>query len=35
VDGAVLTDRLTTLGVSLEDEHGHVVAQVGRGDPLV
>ena len=35
VDRAVLTNRLPTLGVSLEDQHDHVVAQVSHGDRLV
>jgi len=35
VDRAVLTNRLATLGVSLEDQHDDVVAQVSRGDRLV
>jgi len=35
VDSAVLTHRLATLGVSLEDQHDHVVAQVRCGDRLV
>src|SRR3954454_10845528 len=35
VEDALLADRLTTLGVSLEYQHDGVVAQVRRGDRLV
>src|SRR3954452_6280527 len=35
MDDALLADRLTMLGVSLENQHDGVVAQVRRGDSLV